>query len=84
MARTRAWSTASGSARYDANDAVDDSRYRLERQGLPSSDPEKQALTKARAHADTPNRHGARFGRTEAALIELEPGGGEPRHPHGS
>jgi RHS repeat-associated protein len=39
---------------YDANDTVQDSDYRVVREGLPSADPEHLALTKAQAHAGTP------------------------------
>jgi RHS repeat-associated protein len=40
--------------RHDPNDTVQDSRYRLEREGLPDPNPEKVALRKAQAHAGTP------------------------------
>ncbi|MGE5829025.1 MAG: toxin TcdB middle/C-terminal domain-containing protein, partial [Micromonosporaceae bacterium] len=40
--------------RYDPNDTVADSGYRLLREGLPLSDPERQAYEASLAHADTP------------------------------
>ncbi len=39
---------------HDANDTVQDSDYRVLREGLPATDPEHLALTKAQAHAGTP------------------------------
>lgn len=41
-------------ARYDQNDTVQDSLYRVLRENLPDGDHEKVALTKAQAHANTP------------------------------
>jgi hypothetical protein len=40
--------------RHDRNDTVADSRWRLERAGLPATDPARQALDGALAHAGTP------------------------------
>ena len=48
--RYAAWSVRTD----DANDTVATSRYRLERETLPADDPDRQALEKALAHADTP------------------------------
>jgi RHS repeat-associated protein len=45
-----AWETR----KSDANDNVVGSAYEAERYALPGSDPEKDALTKAQAHAQTP------------------------------
>ncbi len=39
---------------YDPNDTVLDSTYKALRDGLPSTDPEKMALIKTEAHANTP------------------------------
>jgi RHS repeat-associated protein len=66
-----AWTTTL----WDANDRVNDSSWRLEREALPATDPEKQALEKSRAHADTPivQAHDP-LGRT-VAEIALLPGG---------
>jgi RHS repeat-associated protein len=41
---------------YDQNDTVLDSTYKSLRDGLPATDLEKMALTKAEAHANTPTR----------------------------
>ena len=49
----RAWQTEY----HDRNDTVDDSLYRLSRDGLPDTDPAKQALLAAREHAGTPTVH---------------------------
>ena len=40
--------------RHDRNDTVADSRWRLERDGLPATDPAREALEGALAHAGTP------------------------------
>lgn len=40
--------------RHDPNDTVQDSLYRVLREGLPDTHTEKQALQKAQEHADTP------------------------------
>ena len=45
-----AWETRS----YDENDTVQESVYRRLRETLPNEDPEKQALLRTQAHADTP------------------------------
>ncbi|NOT27672.1 MAG: hypothetical protein HOP16_16420 [Acidobacteria bacterium] len=45
-----AWSSSS----FDANDTVDDSAYRTEREQLPAGHPERDALEQSRAHARTP------------------------------
>lgn len=70
-----AWTTT----QWDANDRVNDSSWRLEREALPADDPEKQALLKAQAHADTPivEAHDP-LGRTVAEIAQL-PGGGSTR-----
>jgi RHS repeat-associated protein len=53
--------------RHDPNDTVQDSRYRAQREFLADSDPEKQALRKAQAHAGTPT------------VVHLDPEGREVR-----
>ena len=48
---------------FDENDTVNDSDYRLLREGLPDTQPEKRALRKAQVHAGTPT------------LIDCDPAG---------
>lgn len=64
---TRTKFSAWGLELHDPNDTVQESRYRAEREALPDTDPEKQALRKAQAHAATPT------------VIDLEPAGREVR-----
>jgi RHS repeat-associated protein len=69
----RAWETRS----YDENDTVQESVYRLLRETLPNEDPEKRALLRTQAHADTPIvTHLDALGR-EVRVVEANGLGGE-------
>jgi RHS repeat-associated protein len=57
---------------YDANDTVDESLYRLLREALPPTEPEREALERTLPHADTPvvvhfDPHGRDVVRTESS-----------------
>jgi RHS repeat-associated protein len=52
---TRTSYTAWASTQFDANDTVLESDYRVVREGLPPSDPQRQAYEQAKAHANTPS-----------------------------
>lgn len=58
--------------RYDANDAVAGSAWQSERAALPTSDPERRALTGALAHADTPTT--VHFDPLGRAVVTVEHG----------
>ncbi|MFL6139752.1 MAG: SpvB/TcaC N-terminal domain-containing protein [Frankiaceae bacterium] len=61
--------------RYDENDTVQDSLYRVLREALPDDDPEKQALRKAQAHAGTPGiAHLDPLGREAQAVVTTAAG----------
>ena len=60
--------------RYDPNDTIEESLYKTLRESLPNNHPEKQALVKTLAHADTPSI--TRLDPLGREIIQIENGTG--------